>query len=70
MYKVRALSRIFPQTWINHGFFSIYHYYRRMDQRSCDGRGGGAQRLVLPVNEPKKTSARESMRGQNPLVEK
>ncbi len=36
------------------------------EQRSCDGRGGGAQRPVWHVNEPKKTGART--RGQNPLV--
>ncbi len=38
-------------------------------QQSCDG--GGAQRPIWRVNEPKKTgarSARAHTRGQNPLV--
>ncbi len=42
-------------------------------QRSCDGRGGSAQRPVWGGNEFKKTgarSARARTRGQNPLVEK
>jgi hypothetical protein len=41
------------------------------EQRSCDGRGGGAQRPVGRGNRPKKMSARSARartRGQNPLV--
>ncbi len=40
-------------------------------QRSCEGRGVGAQRPVWGGNELKKTSARSARartRGQNPLV--
>ena len=40
-------------------------------QRSCNGRGGGAQRPVFRVNEPKKKgarSARERTRSLNPLI--
>jgi hypothetical protein len=50
------------------GFWNIFLFLGK--QRSCDG-GGGAQRPVLHVNEPKKTgarSARARTRGQNPLV--
>ncbi len=49
----------------------IYFWRSNKKQRSCDGRGGGAQRPVWGGNELKKTgarSARARTRGQNPLV--
>jgi hypothetical protein len=48
-----------------------YFWGSNYKQRSCDGRGGGAQRPVWCGNELKKTgarSARARTRGQNPLV--
>ena len=51
--------------------FYIYFWGSNKKQRSCDERGGGAQRPVWRVNEPEKTgarSARARTRGQNPLV--
>jgi hypothetical protein len=50
----------------------IYFWRPNKKQRSCDGRGGGAQRPVWGGNELKKTgarSARARTRGQNPLVQ-
>jgi hypothetical protein len=49
-----------------------YFWGSNKKQRSCDGRGGGAQRPVWHGNEPKKTgarSARARTRGQNTLVD-
>jgi hypothetical protein len=49
----------------------IYFWRSNKKQRSCDGRGGGAQRPVWGGDELKKTSARSAparTRGQNPLV--
>jgi hypothetical protein len=70
-----ALDRIFDQTGIFRGVFSI-----RISLTSPEGSaelrwgggGRGAQRHVLPVNEPIKTgalSARARSRGQNSVVE-
>jgi hypothetical protein len=49
----------------------LFLFLKNKKQRSCDGRGGGAQRPFFRVNEPRKTgarSARARTRGQNTLV--
>jgi hypothetical protein len=48
----------------------LFLFLKNEKQRSCDGRGGGAQRPFWRVNEPKKTgarSARARTRGLNPV---
>ncbi len=57
---------VFSQT----GIFSGFSLEKRQLYRA--GRGEGAQRLVLRVNEPKKTGAcsTRARRGPNPLVSK
>jgi hypothetical protein len=62
------------------GFFrEVFSFYQRGAairlgiSEAAIGRGGGAQRPVFRVNEPKKTgacSAQALMRGQKPLVYK
>jgi hypothetical protein len=41
-----------------------------VELQGSDGRGGGAQRLILRVNEPRKTGARSTAKNpQNPKIE-
>jgi hypothetical protein len=70
--KSGTLSRIFSQTVIFRGFSLKIIVIAARNGEAAIGGAGRAQRLVLRVDESKKTgarSARARTRGKNPLVQ-